>query len=224
MQINLNLTSKQQNSKKISRVVTFINPEASNEDLTTFAFAFMALSENTLSKVQKVKKKDLSDYYILGTDGDDWLEVGDECTVVSGAGNDTLVFGTDISATIRDFSNDDCISLGSAVDSATFNDDVLTLGGNVITLENVSDIDAYSEVTVYNGESSTTLGELIWLGQAADSAEIAAYVDNILVEEITENASDSEMDVYLDGIIAEELYQETDSDVENYLDGIINAA
>lgn len=221
MQVNLNLTSKQQNGKKITRVVTFINPETSNADLQTFAFAFMALSENTLTKAQKVKKKDLSDYYILGTDGDDWLEVGNECTVVSGAGNDTLVFGADISATIRDFSNDDCISLASAVDSATFNDGVLTLGGNVITLENVSDIDAFFEVTIYNGASETTLGELIWLGQAADSAEIAAYIDDISAQEITETASNSEMDVYLDGIIDQELYQQTDPDIEDYLDSLI---
>lgn len=221
MQTNLNLTSKQQNGKKITRVVTFINPETSNEDLQTFAFAFMALSENTLTKAQKVKKKDLKDYYILGTEGDDWLEVGNECTVVSGAGNDTLVFGTDITATIRDFSNDDCISLASAVDYATFNDGVLTLGGNVITLENVADIDAFSEVTIYNGASATTLGELIFLGKTADPAEVAAYINDILAEEITETASNSEMDVYLDGIISQELYQETDSDIEDYLDSLI---
>ena len=230
MQINLNLTSKRPNGKKVSRFVTFINPDASNEDLQTFAFAYMALSENTLSKVQKVKKKNLRDYYVLGTEGGDWLEVGNECTVVSGAGNDTLVFGAgndtmiigaDITATIRDFSNDDCISLASAVDSATFDGGVLTLGNNVITLENVSDIDAFSEVTIYNGESETTLGELIFLGQTADPAEVAAYLDDILTENLAQDSTNAEMEVYFNGILNGELYQETDSEIENYLESLI---
>ena len=223
MQINLKLTSKQQNGKKKNHIVNFINPNASNEDLATFALALMDLSENNLTKAQKVKKKDLSDYYILGTDGDDWLEVGNEWTVVSGAGNDTLVFGADIAATIRDFSNDDCISLGSAVDFATFNDGVLTLGGNVITLENVSDIDAFSEVTVYNGASETTLGELIFLGKTADPAEVVAYIDEIFSGENTETIDNPDFNSYVDAIFGGYFSDTTDNDDFNsYIDNIFD--
>ena len=66
MKLNLNLISKQQNGKKKNRLVTFINPNASNEDLATFAVAFMNLSENHLLMHLRVTCEETLIGFLLG--------------------------------------------------------------------------------------------------------------------------------------------------------------
>lgn len=218
----LNMTYKKSGGKKITRALTFVNPSATNQQLEDFALAFASLSDNALDKVQKVQQHDLQDFYIYGTGGDDWLVVGNDCTVYSGAGNDTLVFGEDIRATVNDFALDDCISLASAVEDATFNNHVLTLGNVKITLPYVAQIDSFNDVVVFNGGTQTTLGDL--LQPVADYEEVDAYLAAIFSGTTTQTVNDDDFNAYMDGIFNSGLSQNiSDSDFNNYLDGIFAA-
>ena len=219
---SLNFTSTRPNNKKRSHIISFVNPAASDNNLKDFALALASLSDNSLDKVQKVVQHDLDDFRITGTSGDDWIVVGDNCTVSSGAGNDTLVFGSDISATVTDFALDDCISLASAVNDATFFNGVLSLGNILISLPNVAQISDFADMVVYNGENQTTLGDL--LEPVADYADIDAYLANIFRGEIVQSVNDSDFNAYLDGIFFGGVSQNiSDSDFNNYLDGIFAA-
>lgn len=216
---SLNLLISKPDKKKINRQITFVNPNASDENLAIFAQAFMALSDNQLKKVQKVQQYDYEDFYIRGTSDDDWLEVGDQCTVLSDGGNDTLVFGDDIRATVADFNLSDCISLASAVNEATFEDGVLTLGGIKLKLQGVAQIDDFAAMIVYNGGTQTTLGNL--LQPVADDNDVDAYLDAVFNRTIIQNVDDADFNAYMDGIFGGGIIQTvSDSDFNSYFDGI----
>ena len=214
----LNLISTNAKGKKINRKITFVNPNATNENLNAFALALASLSDNTLNRVQKMQKPDLSEFRIIGTSADDWLDVGDECTVISGAGNDTLVFGADVSATVSDFSADDCVYLLKPVeDSAFFENGVLTLGNVKITVENINDISAFYNMTVCNGDTQTTVGRLL---NIVTDEDVDAYLAAIFNRENVVTSVDEDFETYMDDIWAKRITQNIDSDVAAYFDSI----
>ena len=56
----IQVVSTKQNGKKLSKSITHANPAAANVDLKTFADAYGGLSENTLDKIYKVDKKNIT--------------------------------------------------------------------------------------------------------------------------------------------------------------------
>ena len=92
-----------------------------------------------------------------GGAGNDSLAIngGTAISISSGEGTDTLQFGGEVTATISDFNAADIIKLDSSISAATFADGVLTFSDVTLTLGNVTDIQAYSETQVYNGNTAT---------------------------------------------------------------------
>ena len=216
----LNLTSQLAGGKKKNRKVSFINPNASNENLETFALAMAALSDNTLKAVKKVAWDDLTDAFIEGTEGDDWISVAPNCSIASGAGNDTLVIGSNISATITDFSADDILSLSPSISSAAFNDGVLTLGNSSLTLSGVDNISPFYSVVVQNGDTQTTLGQLL-NPPALD--DVDAYLAAAFGGATVDYSAGTDIDPYLDAIFAGTVIQTLDdADLNAYFDNIFN--
>jgi len=56
----IQILSTKQNGKKVSKSITNANPAAANTDLKTFADAYGDLSTNTVSKIYKVDKKNIT--------------------------------------------------------------------------------------------------------------------------------------------------------------------
>lgn len=55
----VNMTSERPDKKKITRKLSSVNPKASNEAVTQFVRGLDSLSDNKLSNIEKVTKKDL---------------------------------------------------------------------------------------------------------------------------------------------------------------------
>lgn len=56
----IQILSTKQNGKKVSKSITNANPAAENINLKTFADAYGDLSTNTVSKIYKVDKKNIT--------------------------------------------------------------------------------------------------------------------------------------------------------------------
>lgn len=56
----IQILSTKQNGKKISKSITNANPTAENVDLKNFADAYGDLSTNTVNKIYKVDKKNIT--------------------------------------------------------------------------------------------------------------------------------------------------------------------
>lgn len=57
---SVNLTSQRPDKKKVTRKMSSVNPNASEDKVSTFFRALNSLSDNTLTNVEKVTKKDLA--------------------------------------------------------------------------------------------------------------------------------------------------------------------
>lgn len=58
--LSLNMISETPEKKLIKENITFINPEASNNDMTNFIVAFTGLSQNNLKGLQKTQVSTLT--------------------------------------------------------------------------------------------------------------------------------------------------------------------
>ena len=60
MATSINLTSKRpETGKKITKKLSCVNPNASNENVSRFAVALSGLSQNTLTNIEKTSKTNL---------------------------------------------------------------------------------------------------------------------------------------------------------------------
>lgn len=102
--------------------------------------------------------------------GDDLINISNSngFKLISGNGVDTLVFAGDVHGTISDFSPNDVIKLDSPVNYAIFRNGTLSFDNISLSLTGVDDIYPFSSITVVNGASITTLGELISSGLSWD--------------------------------------------------------
>ncbi len=138
----------------------------SNVELNGYGdFNIYALeSQNTIS-AENVAVNDDQEFNILTGAEDDNISVTSSTGIhiSTGDGRDSLHFGGDVVANVSDFSKHDVIIVDEEVENATFNNGVLTLGTNVITLQNVTDgnIENYVAAKVQNGTVTTTLGDML---------------------------------------------------------------
>ena len=110
--------------------------------------------------------------------------------IISGSGNDTLIFAGSVQASISDFSAEDTIALLTPADAAQFRNGILTLGNVSLTLENVEDIYSFDNVKVINGTEETTLGELLASGfEWIVESGTATYGNLITVEGLSADAT-----------------------------------
>ena len=54
------MTSERPNGKQITKTISYINPNATNTNISATMGALNSLSKNTLQKIQKVSKRDLA--------------------------------------------------------------------------------------------------------------------------------------------------------------------
>lgn len=59
MAVSVNVTTVQPGGKEVKKSINYVNPSASNGSVSSFIGALNSLSDNTLTKIEKVSKSDL---------------------------------------------------------------------------------------------------------------------------------------------------------------------
>ncbi len=59
MSTTLKVTTKRGNGKEVTRNISNVNPNATNNELSSFIVALNGLSNNSVEKIEKVSKSDL---------------------------------------------------------------------------------------------------------------------------------------------------------------------
>ena len=166
----------------------------SNVELNGYGdFNIYALeSKNTIS-AENVAVNDDQTFNIYTGAEDDNISVTSSTGIhiTTGEGRDSLHFGGEVVANVSDFSRHDVIIVDEEVDDATFNNGVLTLGTNVLTLQNVTEgnIENYVAAKIQNGTVTTTLGDMLGILYWKVENGIATYGDLATITGLSSSAN-----------------------------------
>lgn len=59
VKVSIQITAKDTNDKTVTDKIAYVNPEATNEQLTTFAQMLVAMTDNTYYATKKITEEDL---------------------------------------------------------------------------------------------------------------------------------------------------------------------
>lgn len=114
MQANISITSTNSEDKKQTTNITYVNPDATDQAINEFARGIMSLSDNTLDKIEKTTKTEISsgnlispDFYIdeSGHPTSKTIPIADIIRMTSDNDPDTATGSYDIALHVKDGKN-----------------------------------------------------------------------------------------------------------------------